>query len=313
MAQIEQQGAVAGPGIGKEACHLGGDLGKAFAARLDGQSRRRNEVRRDRGDGGDAGRHGPTAQPLRSASLCMPWTISIRRRQIFSMNVISRSRSASLGSFKSIWGRLAVESERMPSGSGTPRAIISFLSEAFSPCSRAISTSSAARSSGTAWQVQFAVRLLQIDTWPVRVSRRRNSSSTWLKVKRPFSGSGAAVWACAAGTPNRTATRNRVRSMIVSRVPLQPSMHLRHDGGEESSIADTGEQRTRRRKMAQKQPQLRTGRSPRAIRPLLQGLIHKCRILDGPLGGQYGPRALAAGGKRLRVSSHEQRHARKRQ
>jgi len=49
--------------------------------------------------------------------------------------------------------------------------------------------------------------------------------------------------------------------------------------------------------MAQKQPRLRTGRSPRAIRPWFQWLIHECRILDGPLRGQYGPRALAAGGK----------------
>jgi hypothetical protein len=51
----------------------------------------------------------------------------------------------------------------MPSGSGTPRAIICFLSEAFSPWSRAISLSSAARSSGTAWQVQSPERLLHVE------------------------------------------------------------------------------------------------------------------------------------------------------
>jgi hypothetical protein len=111
------------------------------------------------------------------------------------MKPMTRSISASLGSFSSTCGLAPDPSALSPPGSGTPRAIISRLSVAFSPCSRAISLSSTVRSSGTAWHAQPAVRLPHSETLPVRVSSRRKPSWTWLKVKRPFSLSGAMTWA----------------------------------------------------------------------------------------------------------------------
>src|SRR5215510_5193789 len=53
-------------------------------------------------------------------------------------------------------------------GTGSPRANGSFFSVAFSSCRRAISVSSAERSSGTTLQVPPASLRLHCETWPVR-------------------------------------------------------------------------------------------------------------------------------------------------
>src|SRR5229473_8430726 len=87
----------------------------------------------------------------------------------------------------------------MPSGNGRPRATSSRLSAAFSPCNRAISFSSAVRSSGSAWQAQPTARLLHRDTSPVRVSSRNSPSDTCLNVNLPCSVSSVGSCACATG------------------------------------------------------------------------------------------------------------------
>src|SRR5262249_11440043 len=102
-------------------------------------------------------------------------------RQTFSRNAITLSTSASLGSLSSGSPGFARGEPGAP-GSGSPRPKSSFFSVAFSPCRRAISASSAERSSGTTLQAQPASLRLHCETWPVRVSSRSTPSATGLKL-----------------------------------------------------------------------------------------------------------------------------------
>ena len=79
---------------------LAGELGEALAARLDGQRRGRDRIGRrgfDAVDGWDIA--ADEAQVFFSISFWVRCTMSIRRRQIFSMKVMTRSSSASRGQF----------------------------------------------------------------------------------------------------------------------------------------------------------------------------------------------------------------------
>jgi hypothetical protein len=103
---------------------------------------------------------------------------------------MARSSSASLGAprgaFSEVSGMLAGGTGRvsavMPPGSSRPFASIDFLSEAFSRCSRAISLSSASRSSGAALQDQPMALELHCATWPVVESSRTKASPMRWKV-----------------------------------------------------------------------------------------------------------------------------------
>src|SRR5262249_32147633 len=88
---------------------------------------------------------------MTSTSLCTVLPISIKRRQTFSRNEITLSTSASLGSLSSGSPGFAPDGPETP-GTGSPRAKSSFFRLVFSPCRRAISVSSAERSSGTTLQ-----------------------------------------------------------------------------------------------------------------------------------------------------------------
>src|SRR6266478_9382448 len=94
--------------------------------------------------------------------------MSIKRRQTFSTNETTLSISASLGSLISPSPGFAPDGAETP-GTGSPRDKSSFFTVAFSPCRRAISVSSAERSSGTTLQAQPASLRLHCETCPVRV------------------------------------------------------------------------------------------------------------------------------------------------
>src|SRR6266446_10406974 len=101
--------------------------------------------------------------------------------EMFSRNEITLSTSASLGSLSSGSPGFAPDGPDTP-GTGSPRARSSFFSVAFSPCRRAISVSSAERSSRTTLQAQPESFRLQCDTWPVRGSSRSRPLATGLKL-----------------------------------------------------------------------------------------------------------------------------------
>jgi hypothetical protein len=67
-------------------------------------------------------------------------------------------------------------------GKGSPRPNKSFFRVAFPLCRRAISVSSAERSSGTTLQTHPPSLRLQCETWPLRVSSRSTPSATGLKL-----------------------------------------------------------------------------------------------------------------------------------
>src|SRR5580658_6275126 len=107
-----------------------------------------------------------------------------------------------------------------PDGNGRPRASSSFLSAALSLRSRAISFSSTARSSGTAWQAQPTVRWLHTETSPLCVSRRKNPSATLLNVYRPPPLSGVGSSANAGAIKHKPAmTLAKTVLVIISPLP----------------------------------------------------------------------------------------------
>src|SRR5262249_5561445 len=177
VAHEDEQDAVVRPRLLDELRRLARDLGEAFTSRLHHDGRGRNDLGRDSRDGGQEVAHdrvAPTDRQVLFMSFCNVVIMSTRRRQTFSMKVMTLLRSASLGNCsRGSSGLVAGGSGFAAPGSGRLCGMSSFLSATFSPCSRAISVSSAAGWSATAWQAQPTARRVQIDTWPVRPSSRR--------------------------------------------------------------------------------------------------------------------------------------------
>src|SRR5215831_15163913 len=143
-----------------------------------------------------------------STSLWTVLPISIKRRQTFSRNEITLSTSASLGSLSSGSPGFAPDGPETP-GTGSPRAKSSFFRLVFSPCRRAISVSSAERSSGTTLQAQPISLRLHCETWPVRVSSRSTPSAR-IEAVAAVSLSGVAV--CADATAKSASDSVRARA-----------------------------------------------------------------------------------------------------
>src|SRR5690242_3294490 len=162
MADEQRHRALARTCLARKVRDLGGQIDKGLALRLHREQRADDAV--------DAHRRRPAAryllalnhcaQSFPDASFCKRLAMSISCRQARSMNDIMRSISWSLGSGISIlrWPSVALgalsdfgkASSILPgAGAGSREANCSF-SFAFSACSRPISASSAARSSGTA-------------------------------------------------------------------------------------------------------------------------------------------------------------------
>src|SRR5882724_12854572 len=186
VAQIKQQHAVARPALLDKAHSLSRDVGEALAGGFEDKLRTRQQLRRDVADRRQAAGHGGTRQLFFCISRCRSTIISTSRRQTFFMNENARSSSASLGTFGSLaelsgtlaggTGGATGASATIPLGSSRPRDSSDFLSSALSRCSRPISFSSAARSSGTILQDQPVAAHPHCASWPVRESSRTKPS-----------------------------------------------------------------------------------------------------------------------------------------
>ena len=152
----------------------------------------------------------------------------MRRGRVRGLRAIwSRPRSLSVvGGVRSAGGR--------GGGGGSRSAAISDFRLATSPCRRAISFSSAARSSGTAWHAQPTACGLQNAICPAELSRRKKPSSTRLKEYRlgTFGGAPSCAGAGDAAQASRTARasvefthRDDPPTPALGRISLPPARH----------------------------------------------------------------------------------------
>ena len=166
------------------------DLDKALARVVDGQRRGRDRSRR--ASYGSATDRLTAKRPRCAAQLLFRFAFARSRssRPAAARPLDEAHHAVDLGIARAIaaCGSPCARcrgSGSMPAGNGRPRASRSFLSAAFSVCSRAISFSSAARSSGTAWQAQPTVRRLHSETCAGAAHRAAEAVlGTMMKVKR---------------------------------------------------------------------------------------------------------------------------------